>query len=224
MLDRRFDGGRLAGAQLAVHLQQGFVALHIAVLAFNGLDQINIAAEQLIDLIVGAAQVGQRIVDVGVDLLHRHVVPQAQQRADEGGDGQLAVFINADAEHIGRIGIVFQPGAPVGDHGGIEQLFAGGVVPHAVVNAGRTDQLGNNDALGAVDDEGAGIGHQGKVAHVDIRFLDFAGDLVDEAGAYTQRGGVVDVALLALQQGVLGFVIQRKINEIQLQIALIVGD
>ena len=97
-------------------------------------------------------------------------------------------------------------------------------MPHAVVDAGRTDQLGNDDALGAVDDEGAGVGHQGKVAHVDIRFLDFAGDLVDEAGAYPQRGGVVDVALLALQQGVLGFVIQRKINEIQLQIALIVGD
>ena len=219
-----FDGGRLAGTQLAVDLQQGFIAQHFGVLAFGGLYQVNIPAEHLVDLFIGAAQPGKGVIHVGVDLLHSHIVPQAQQRPDKGGDGQLAVFIDADAEHIGGVGIILQPGAAVGDHGGIKQFFAGGVVVHAVVHTGGTHQLGNDDTLGAVDDEGAGFGHQGEISHVDVGLFDLAGDLVDEPCTHTQGGGIVDVPLLALQQGVLGFVIQRKINEIQLQIALIVCD
>ena len=95
---------------------------------------------------------------------------------------------------------------------------------HAIIDTGRTHQLGDDDTLGTIDDEGTGIGHQGEISHVDVGFLDLAGDFVDEPGAHAQGGGIVYIPLLALQQGVLGFVIQRKINEIQLQIALIVGD
>ena len=71
-------------------------------------------------------------------------------------------------DSIGGVGIILQPGAAVGDHGGIKQFFAGGGVVHPVGNAGGTHQLGNDDTLGAVDDEGAGFGHQGEVSHVDV--------------------------------------------------------
>ena len=224
VLHGRFDGGGLAGTQLAVNLQQGLIAQHFGILAFGGLYQVGIAAKHLVDLLIGAAQVGQGVIHIGIDLLDGDIIPQAQQRPDKGGDRQLAVFIDADAEHIGGVGIILQPGAAVGDHGGIKQFFAGGIVVHAIIDTGRTHQLGDDDTLGTIDDEGAGIGHQGEISHVDVGFLDLASDLVDEPRTHAQGGGIVYIPLLALQQGVLWFVIQRKINEIQLQIALIVGD
>ena len=73
---------------------------------------------------------------------------------------------------------------------------------HAIIDTGRTHQLGNDDTLGTIDDEGTGIGHQGEISHVDVGFLDLAGDLVDEPGAHAQGGGIVYIPLLALQQGV----------------------
>ncbi len=41
-------------------------------------------------------------------------------------------------------------------------------------DAGRALQLVDNDALGAVDDEGALFGHQGQGAEIDILLLDVA--------------------------------------------------
>ena len=38
-------------------------------------------------------------------------------------------------------------------------------------DAGRAVKLGNDDALGAVDDEGAAAGHHWQFAHVDALFL-----------------------------------------------------
>ena len=69
---------------------------------------------------------------------------------------------------------------------------------HTVVDTGGTHQLGDDDALGTVDDEGTGIGHQRKISHVDVGFLDLAGDLVEKPCAHTQGGGEVYIALLAL--------------------------
>lgn len=40
-------------------------------------------------------------------------------------------------------------------------------------HAGRAVQLRHDDALGAVDDEGTGAGHERNLAHVDFLFLDF---------------------------------------------------
>ena len=71
------------------------------------------------------------------------------------------------------------------------------------VDTGRADQLGHDDTLGAVDDEGALVGHQREVAHEDRLALDLAGLVVHELGGDEQRRGVGDVALLALVDRVL---------------------
>ena len=71
------------------------------------------------------------------------------------------------------------------------------------VDAGRTDQLRHDDALGAVDDEGALVGHQREVAHEDRLRLDLAGLVVHELGGDEQRRRVGEVAVLALVDGVL---------------------
>ena len=74
-------------------------------------------------------------------------------------------------------------------------------------HAGRAMHLRNDDALGAVDDEGAVVGHERNVAHVDILLLDVldrlgAGLFVDiehdQAQRHLERRGVGHAALAAL--------------------------
>ena len=70
-----------------------------------------------------------------------------------------------------------QPGSAHGDHpAGIEHLAAGVGLAAVVLenDAGRTLQLIDDDALGAVDDEGAFFGHQGQGAEIDVLLLDVA--------------------------------------------------
>ena len=192
---------RLAGAQLAVNLQQSFLGVLGDILLDGGVNPL-VVAEEIQQLGVGSQAQGPH----------------------ENGDGQLAVFVDTDIEHIGGIGFIFQPGAPVGDDGGVEQLLAGGVVVHAEVHAGRTHQLGDDDSLRAVDDKGAAFRHQGEIAHKHFGFLDFAGFLIEQAGAHPQGGGVGDVPLLALLHSVFGFLVQAVIDEFQNQVPGIVGN
>ena len=71
------------------------------------------------------------------------------------------------------------------------------------VDARRADELRHDDALGAVDDEGALVGHEREVAHEDRLGLDLAGLVVHELGGDEQRRGVGEVLLAALVDGVL---------------------
>ena len=79
---------------------------------------------------------------------------------------------------------------------------------HAVVHLGRevhargADELGDHDALGAVDHEGAALGHEREVAHEDELLLHLAGLLVDEAHVNEEGGLVGDVLRAALGDGV----------------------
>ena len=79
-----------------------------------------------------------------------------------------------------------------------------------------TDQLGNDSAFRAVDDEGAAVGHEGEVAHIDVLLHDhFAALLVEQTGADLQRGGIGGFAGLALFHAVLGLIVQAVIHKVQ---------
>ena len=72
-------------------------------------------------------------------------------------------------------------------------------------HARRTVQLRDDDALGAVDDEGAGVGHERQFAHVDFLLLDVLDRLVrrlavvdDQAHGHAQRRAVAHAARTAL--------------------------
>ena len=71
------------------------------------------------------------------------------------------------------------------------------------VDAGRADELRDDDTLGAVDDERALAGLEREVAHEDRLGLDLTGLVVHELGLDVERGGVRLAALLALLDGVL---------------------
>src|SRR4029079_18049354 len=101
-------------------------------------------------------------------------------------------------------------GAAIGDDAGGKEVFAGGMGLALVVieeDAGGAVHLADNDALGAVDDEGAVRRHERHVAHVDVLLLDVtdgarARILVDipddEAKRDLQRGRESHAPLLAL--------------------------
>ena len=92
------------------------------------------------------------------------------------------------------------------------------------VHARRADELGDDHALGAVDDEGAFVGHHGEVAHVDLGLLDLARLLDGEAGPDAQRRRVRHVAVAALLDGELGLP-ELVVEKLQLEVlAGVVGD
>jgi hypothetical protein len=151
------------------------------------------------------------------------VAAQAQ-RPQQHRHRHFAVFINTNIENIGKIGFIFQPRAAVGDHRRGEQLFAGGIVAHAIVHAGRTHQLGYNDTLGTVDNKGAAFGHEREIAHKHFGFLDLAGLFIDKTSTDTQRRRIGDVPHLAFLHGIFRIFVQTIIHELQYQIAGVVGD
>ena len=144
---------------------------------------------------------------------------------DQAGDGQFPVLVDADPEHLVGVGLILQPGTPVGDDGGGEDRQVGlGIDLLAVVDAGGADDLGDHHALGAVDDEGAGLGHQGEVPHEDLLLLDLLRLPVAQAHADLQRGGVRGVPGLALLHAVLGRLVHAVVDEAQLQGPAVVPD
>jgi len=172
---RGVDGGRLARAQLAVDVEQGLVLVRGAVLLEGGADGV-VVAELLQDAGLGPAH--------GLEQ-HRH--------------GLLALAVEADADLVTLVHLELEPGAARGDDLRGEDLLVRGLVRGALeVGARGADQLGDDDALGAVDDERAVAGHQREVAHEDGLLLDLAGRVVHELGLDVQRGGEGRVAILAL--------------------------
>ena len=112
------DRERLAGAELFINLQQGFLTVLGDVLLDGGKKSLAFA-EILLDLLVLAYSQG----------------------ADEGGQGKLAVFIYADIDYLVLIGLIFKPCAADGDNCRAEELAAGFINDHIEICAGRTDQL-----------------------------------------------------------------------------------
>ena len=106
------------------------------------------------------------------------------------------------------IDLELKPGAAGRDDLRLEDVLGGrlavGVRDHAVllareVHARRTDELAHDDALRAVDDEGALIGHHGEIAHEDELLLDLARLLVGETNLGEERrlvGHVLGAALV----------------------------
>ena len=191
--------GRLARAQLAVNFQQAFVLVLGGILLQGGEDAL-VVAEEVQDVLVGG---------------------KAQCTAQHG-DGQLAVLINADIEHVGSIGLVLQPCTAVGVHGGAVQVVAHLILGIAVENAGRTDQLADDGALCTVDHKGAGIGHQREIAHEDLLILHLTGLLVQQTGGDAQGSRIGHVALFALLDAVLRLLVQAEVHKAQCQIAGVV--
>ena len=111
------------------------------------------------------------------------------QGPDQAGDGELAVLVDADPEHLAGVGFILQPGAPVGDDSAGQQGQIGlGVDLLAVVDAGeRTIWLTTTRSAPLMTKVPA-CGHQGEVPHEDLLLLDLLGLLVAQAHAAPSWG------------------------------------
>ena len=156
----------------------------------------------------------------GVDLeeLAQHLLVVVAERAQQDRHRQLAATVDAGEQRVLRVELEVQPGAAVGNDAGAVQQLARAVGLAAVVveeHARRAVQLRDDDALGAVDDEGAVAGHQGQLAHVDLLLLHVLDRLgrrlavVDhQAHGHAQRRAVGQAAVAALA------LVERRLAEL----------
>ena len=189
---------RLAGAQLAVDVEQRVVGTLVVVLLLGEHDRLVLA------------ELGHHgVVVVGL----AGVLGHGDEGLEEHGDVLLALAVEADADHVALVDLELEPRTAARDHLRGEDVLVGGLVGGLLeVDTGRADQLADHDALGAVDDEGAAGAHQGEVAHEDRLALDLAGLVVGELGGDVERRGVGEVLLLALLDGVLRVVEDRVLE------------
>ena len=167
-------GRRLARAQLAVDVEQR-VVLALGVVLLQGEAHRLELAELLEDLGLGPAE-----------------------GLEEHRDRLLALAVDADADHVALVDLELEPGTAARDDLGGVDVLVGRLVGRALeVDARAADELRDDDTLGAVDDEGAALGHEREVTHEHRLALDLTRLGVHELGGDEERCVVRLVALLA---------------------------
>ena len=186
VLAHRFLGGNFAGAQTAVKRDEAvrlrFDGRRILLVALDGGGDHLVAAEELLEGAVGAVA----------------------QRAQKHSGSQLALSVHAHPQDALRILFEFQPCPAVGDDGRLVDLLARLIRLRDVVYAGRTDKLGDDDALCTVDDEGTVVRHEREIAHKDDGIDDLVLHLVHETHLHAEGQRVRCVAVAALLLVILG--------------------
>ena len=198
---RGVDRGRLARALLLEELDQGAVGgpgrLRVGL---DGVADVDGVVEELEDLLVGLVA----------------------HRAQQHGDRQLALAVDAGVDAALLVDLELEPGAAGGHQVRDEDLLLAVLRLHHV-GARRADELRHDDALGAVDDERAAIGHPREVAHEDGLLADLARVAVLEGDLDVQRPRVGDVLLTALGHRVAGLA-ELEIAEDDREVARVVLD
>ena len=179
---RGVDRGRLARTEALVQLDKGLF-LGGSRVAIEGAQHHFIGAQKVDDLL---ARLGKA------------------EGTDEQRGRLLALAVDAHGEDVALVGLELEPCAAARDDlrvvdGLVRRLVALG----REVHARGANELGDDDALCAVDDEGTAVRHEREVAHEHVLFLDFARLTVDEANFHEQGRLIRDVLLLALIDGVL---------------------
>ena len=213
------DGRGIAGAELAVDLEQGLLACAAGVALESGEDALVIIEHGLELLVGGGADYRVGAAEPGIGL----VGAVDADGLEQPGDRQLAVFVYADIEHVVEVGLILEPRAVIRDGGRAVNGGLGLVRALIEVNAGAPDYLGDNDTLGAIDDESAALCHDREIAHEDLLLFDLLGLLIAEADIDLERGRIVRVARLALLDGVLGLFVHGVVHEAEFEVARIVG-
>ena len=138
-----------------------------------------------------------------LELLENFFARQAEG-LEEHGDRLLALAVDSHANLVALVDLELEPRpAARNDASGVDVLVGGLLLLALEVHAGRTHQLGHDDALRAVDDECALGGHQGKVAHENGLGLDLTREVIHELGLDVERRGEGLALFLALVNRVL---------------------
>ena len=170
------DARRLTGTDLLVDIQQRLVLVGDLTVLVQGGGQSRVGLELLADL----------------GLVHA-------QGQEEDRDVLLALAVDTHGDVVVLVDLELQPGAARGNELDVVDVLVRGLLGGALeVHTRRAHELRDDDALGAVDDEGALVRHEREVAHEDRLGLDLTGLEVLEVGHHVQGRGVGQVLLLAL--------------------------
>ena len=117
----------------------------------------------------------------------------------------LALAVDANRQNVALVGLKLEPCATRRNNlRAVDGLVGRLVALGAEIDAGRTNELGNHNALGAVNNERATRGHEREIAHEQVVLIfDFAGLAVDETNLGIEGRLVGDVFLFAFVDGVL---------------------
>ena len=152
------------------------------------------------------------------DLLVGRVAHRAQQHRDR----ELALAVDADVDLALLVDLELEPGA-AGRHQVRDEDLLLAVLGLHQVGARRAHELRHDDALGAVDDEGAPLGHPREVAHEHRLLADLARLAVDEGHRDRQRARVGEVLLAALVDRSDGLV-EHELAELDGEVPRVVLD
>src|SRR5579859_6912000 len=181
-------------------------------------DLAGVGVDQVVDRLVAAHAIGiERHAPAVFGALVEHLLVEGvedllaihAERIEQRRHRNLAAPVDARIDDVLGVELDVEPGAAIRNDAGGEQQLARRMGLALVVveeHAGRAMHLRDDDPLGAVDDEGAVVGHERNVAHVDILLLDVldrfgAGLLVDieydQAQRHLERRRVGHTALAA---------------------------
>ena len=158
-------------------------------------------------------------IEIGDDV----AVGRVAQRAEEGRREELAATaaaVEVDVKQVVGVELHFQPGAAVGNDAERVEDLAVEVRGFLEADARRAVELGDDDALGTVDDECAAAGHHRQFAHVNA--LLFHARLVLQLEGHVERGGEAFAGAEGVERSDLGVldVVGNEVEFDRLVIAL----
>ncbi len=231
---RHGQGGNARGFQL-LHVARGdaLAGFDDDLVAVGQVEVQGLAAQALGDQFELHALIGIDVEGVDLEELGQHLFVAVAQRTQQDRHRQLAATVDTGEQRVLRVELKVQPGAAVRDDAGAVQQLARAVGLATVVveeHARRTVQLRDDDALGAVDDEGAVVGHQRDFAEIDLLLLHVLDGLggrlavVDhQAHGHAQRRTVAHATLAAFTL-VEDRVAQLVAHVFQRSVATVAGD
>ena len=203
---------RLTRALLLEDLDEGLLLARGGILLERVLD---VDAARLVE------EVEDRLVRRRVELEPgRRIL--GRERAEQRRDRELPLPVDAGVDDALLVDLELEPRAARRHQVRGEDLLRRVLRLHEV-GAGRADELRDDDALGAVDDERAVLGHHREVAHEDALLADLARLGVDEPDGHGEGRLEGQVLLAALGDRVLRRT-ELVVPELDRQRAGVVGD
>ena len=197
---REVTRGLLARALLAVDLQESLIGVGHAIGLKGGHHELG-EAEALLDLLLGPTQ-----------------------GLEQHGDRLAALAVDAHADGVALVDVKLEPRtAGRNDLHGVQRALGGLVDGLVEVHTRGTHELRDDNALGAVDDEGALLSHHREIADEDGLGLDLLGVVINKFCGDVQWRRVVDVLLFALVHGVLHR-LEARLRQGQGHVARVVLD
>ncbi len=201
---------RIAGAQLLIQFEQGIgLGLHRVFVQ----RRLNIANVGIIIHI--AERIKNALIRCQVEFFLVPLVPgQAGDGAQQRRHRQFTLAVDLDGQQVLIAGLEFEPGAARRNELGGKQLAARRrVLVCREVDAGRTHELADHNALRSIDNKGSLPCHEREITHEDVLLDDFARLFVDEARFDRQRRGIRRIAVAALIFSILGLAKRFRGND-----------